>query len=308
MRLIPLGVRGSTAAPGTAFARYGGHTSCVAVLADHEEAPSLLLDAGTGLRTLPRLLDDRPFHGSIVLSHLHWDHVQGLPFCRSLDHPEAVVDVFVPGEWTPASSDEDARGLVAESMSPPHFPITPEGLLGAWRFRPARPGVLPPDLWAVEGTAAVRVVTVPHKGGATLGVRVECDGSAIAYLPDHAPSEGDGALEALVAGVDVLLHDGQFHRGEEATARAYGHSTIDEAMLIADRYGVGRLVVVHHDPSRSDVDLDAMAAAVPVTPGGRPVSFAVEGLPINVPQNMHVGELARGDSAISRAALSRSRL
>jgi phosphoribosyl 1,2-cyclic phosphodiesterase len=229
VRLIPLGVRGSTAAPGTEFARYGGHTSCVAVLADHEEVPSLVLDAGTGLRTLPRLLDGRAFHGSIVLTHLHWDHVQGLPFCRSVDHPEAVADVFVPGEWTAASSDEDARGLFAQSMSPPHFPIGPEGLLGTWRFRPARPGVLPTDrprlhepvapgrtaTPAPGGTGGVRVATVPHKGGVTLGVRVERDGAAIAYLPDHAPAGGDDALEALAGGVDVLLHDGQFRRGEE---------------------------------------------------------------------------------------------
>jgi hypothetical protein len=79
-------------------------------------------------------------------------------------------------------------------------------------------------------------------------------------------------------------------------------------MLIADRYAVGRLVVVHHDPSRSDVDVDAMAAAVSATPGGRPVSFAVEGLPIDVLQDVHVGERARGGSAISSAALSRSGL
>jgi phosphoribosyl 1,2-cyclic phosphodiesterase len=80
MKAIPLGVRGSTAAPGAEFIRYGGHTSCVALVGETQEVPHLILDAGTGLRSLPDLLGDRPFHGDIVLTHLHWDHVQGLTF------------------------------------------------------------------------------------------------------------------------------------------------------------------------------------------------------------------------------------
>lgn len=291
MRVVPLGVRGSTPAPGAQFVRYGGHTSCLAVLADGEQRPGLVLDAGTGLRDLPRLLDGAPFRGAIVLTHLHWDHVQGLPFCRSVDHPEAAVEVFVPGEWRQESSDGDARRLLAGAMSPPHFPIGPEGLLGRWRFRPARHGVLPIGAPAAQGatgapTGAVRVVVrvarVPHKGGATLGVRVECDGAAIAYVPDHVPVDEGRAVEALAADVDVLLHDGQFRRDEEATARAYGHSTIEEAMALADRCGAARLVVVHHDPSRTDSELDAHATAVTTTPGGRPVSFAAQGVALDV--------------------------
>jgi ribonuclease BN (tRNA processing enzyme) len=286
VRLVLLGVRGSTPAPGAGFVRYGGHTSCVAVCADGRSAPSLVLDAGTGLRDLGRLLDGRPFRGTVVLSHLHWDHVQGLPFSPAVDHPDARVDLFVPG----SPDDCDApRQLLARAMSPPHFPIGPEGLLGQWRFLAARPGVLPATMTGPEGSPApaVTVAQIPHKGGVTLGIRVELAGVSAAYLPDHVcdPVAGEpdqAAAEALVAGVDVLLHDGQFRQEERERAIGYGHSTIEDALAFADRCRVGRLVLVHHAPHRTDAELDALAAAVTATPGGRPVTFAREGDAVDV--------------------------
>jgi phosphoribosyl 1,2-cyclic phosphodiesterase len=266
MRLVLLGVRGSTPAPGAPFVRYGGHTSCVAVLGAVESVPSLVLDAGTGLRDLPRLMAGRPFRGALVLSHLHWDHLQGLPFCPSVDHPEARVDLFLPDDGVPP------RRLLARAMSPPHFPIGPEGLLGAWRFRPAGPGVLPVP------AAVVSVAPVPHKGGVTFGIRVDLDGASAAYLPDHLPdARPDAAAEALIHGVDMLLHDGQFLDRELERAQDYGHTTIGQALRIADRCAVGRLVLTHHAPFRTDDELDALAAAVTCTPQGRPVSFARQG-------------------------------
>lgn len=269
MRFVPLGVRGSTAAPGAEFLRYGGHTSCVAVLADGEDVPHLLLDAGTGIRDLPTLLGDAPFEGRIVLSHLHWDHVQGLPFCRSVDHRDARVDLQVPVD----RADADPKALLAQAFSPPHFPIGPDGLLGAWRFTPVRPGVL---------DDTVTVAAVAHKGGLALGIRVSMDGAVLAYLPDHAlhggtpPADREGAAD-LVAGADVLLHDGQFITAEERTARAYGHATIEHVLCFADRCEVGAVVLTHHGPARTDDQLDALAGQFARTPEGRPVTFAAQG-------------------------------
>jgi ribonuclease BN (tRNA processing enzyme) len=296
VKLTLLGVRGSTAAPGSAFTRYGGHTSCVAVTADDAPggAPSLLLDAGTGIRDLPPLLGGRPYAGSIVLSHLHWDHVQGLPFCPSLDHPDALVDLWIPMEGriqtgAAGCGPDTALGLLARAMSPPHFPIGPEELLGRWRFLELRPGR---PLAGTDG-AEVTVAPIAHKGGLTYGIRVELDGGSVAYLSDHAladPALLDGAptaeltaAETLVAGVDVLLHDGQFRDDERAMAMAYGHSTLTEAIRLADRCDVGELVLTHHAPARTDDELDELASLITATPDGRPIRFARQGQVIAVP-------------------------
>ncbi|GAA4570940.1 MBL fold metallo-hydrolase [Planotetraspora kaengkrachanensis] len=245
MRLALLGVRGSTPAPGPEFVRYGGHTSCVAVLPDDSDVPRLVLDAGTGLRGLGRLLGGEPFRGSIVLTHLHWDHLQGLPFCPPVDRPDSRVDLHLPG-------DGDPRGLLARMMSPPHFPIDPGGLRGDWRFRTSADGV-------VEGYT-VRVAEIAHKGGVTHGIRVEGDGVCVAYLPDHCPQIESAAAEKLASGADLLLHDGQFLSAEQETADAYGHATIGDAVAFARRCGARRLVLTHHAPGRTDDALDVVAA------------------------------------------------
>lgn len=275
MRVVLLGVRGSTPAPGPRFVRHGGHTSCVAVLGDDEDVPSLLLDAGTGVRDLPVLTGGAPFRGTVWLTHLHWDHVQGLPFCRVLDHPGADAELFLP-----VHGDEPAQAVLARGFSPPQFPIGPDELRGHWRFAAS------PSRWDGPGGVLVRTAPVRHKGGATVGIRVERDGAALAYLPDHAlvPGRPDPAAEELVRGVDLLLHDGQYTAAEEATARAYGHATIEAALDLADRCGVGRLLLTHHDPGRGDDELDALADRYRRTPQGRPVAFAGEGDSWPVPQ------------------------
>jgi phosphoribosyl 1,2-cyclic phosphodiesterase len=254
MRLTFLGVRGSTPAPGAEFVRYGGHTSCVAVSTDSASEPRLVLDAGTGIRMLTSLLTPDAFTGSILISHLHWDHVQGIPFFAAGDRPDARADVFVPAEPTGSGgSGISGRDLVARFMSPPSFPITPEGLKGAWSFTAAST-----ETFSVEGFE-VLPFEVSHKGGRTYGYRVSDASGSFAYVPDHAPAAGvDGAAREAMRDVDVLIHDAQFLDHERPRAVDYGHATINEALALAGDVGARSLVLFHHSPTRTDVALDAI--------------------------------------------------
>jgi ribonuclease BN (tRNA processing enzyme) len=245
------GVRGSTPAPGAEFVQVGGNTSCLAVTPDGADRPRLLLDAGTGIRAVTGLLGGEPFRGTILLSHLHWDHVQGLPFFAAGDRDDAEVVLHVPCE----GDDAEALALLRRTMSPPHFPIGPEGLQGRWSFAALDEGHL-----EVEGLQ-VEVARVAHKGGLALGFRVRDERTTLAYVPDHLPGvlgpEHDRTVE-LARGADVLVHDAQFVAGEEALAIDYGHSTIAQAVAVAVEAGVGTLVLFHHAPARTDEQVEAI--------------------------------------------------
>jgi ribonuclease BN (tRNA processing enzyme) len=226
-----------------------------------------VLDAGTGLRSLSARLRGRAFAGSVLLSHLHWDHVQGLPFFAAGDRDDARVDVHLP-----AQDGMSGRDLLAGSMSPPAFPITPDGLRGQWSFHAWDCGTRD-----VEGFS-VTAVDVEHKGGRTFGYRVDRDGASLVYLPDHAPAAGLSAeLLSVLEGVDVLIHDAQFLEGERPLAVDYGHATVQDAVALAERCGVGTLVLSHHSPSRTDAALDDIAAWAPGAATGVRVVVAREG-------------------------------
>ncbi len=295
MRLYVCGVRGSTQAPGADYARVGGHTSCVA-LAHDGEPPTLILDAGTGIRRVWDILGRQPFRGSIVLGHLHWDHTHGLPFFRAGDDPGARVDVHVPTvgdhEAPPHQGRHaDALTRLSGGMAPPYFPITPDQLRGDWRFHDLDEGILD-----VEGFR-VLVREVPHKGGRTFGLRVEDETGVVAYMSDHHPvSLGPGpdgfgpyhpaALE-LAAGADVLLHDSQYTAAEFASRADFGHSTVDYAVGLGAAAGVGQVLLYHHDPARTDAELDDILVAH--ADAGVPVGLALEGAVVEVGITQSVG-------------------
>lgn len=274
MRIHLLGTRGSLPTPGPDFVRYGGNTSCVAITR-HGEAPSLILDAGTGLATAGSILGDRPFVGSILLGHLHWDHVYGLPFFRNGDNVDARVSVYLPGQDNP-------DGMLHRVMSPPIFPIDIQTLRGNWTVSGLEPGIV-----EIEGFT-VLALDIPHKGGRSFGYRIDDGTSSIAYLSDHSPySLGPGpdglgeyhdtALR-LAADVDLLIHDSQYTPAEFEERHDWGHCSFGYPIELARVAGAKRTLLFHHDPSRTDEQLDVMAAALN-EPG---VEFAVEGSTIDL--------------------------
>ena len=269
MRVHLCGVRGSTPAPGADFLRYGGHTSCVAIAHDAAR-PTLVLDAGTGLRQVTPLLGRQPFDGTILLTHLHWDHVHGLPFFTGGDCEGSRVSLLLPEQEDGASAEQ----ALAKGMSPPHFPIGPGQLRGAWTFDTVAPGQLKAEGFTIEARA------IPHKGGATLGYRVSDGSSVIAYLPDHCPTalgpgpEGWGEYHAaaleLASGADVLLHDAFLLADEVPAEASFGHAAAEYAVGLGARAGARQVALAHHKPDRTDADLDLLAARFAAGPPGLP--------------------------------------
>ena len=275
MQIHFCGVRGSTPAPGIDFIRYGGHTSCLALARDDAQEPTLILDAGDGLPSVSGLLDGAAFDGTILLTHVHWDHTLGLPFFAAGDRADARVSVLLPEQ----PDQRDATTVLSGVMSPPYFPIEPTDLRGAWSFASIAPGEL-----EIEGFR-VLAREVPHKGGRTFGYRISDGRSTLAYLSDHCPTalgpgeDGFGSYHAaaieLARGADVLVHDALLFPEELASESSFGHAVADYAVELARRADARAVVLFHHRHDRTDDALDGLAERFA---GSSPeVSVAAEG-------------------------------
>lgn len=268
------GVRGSTPCACDGTKRYGGNTSCVLIRLSDDKP--IILDLGTGLRYLgERLfkeLGEEAFDGTALVSHLHWDHIQGLPFFKPLMHSDAMLEIIGPRQ-----EGGSLQSAVESFVSPPLFPVDVDQLPGTLSFREAVN-----ETFAV-GKATVTAAEVEHCG-VTNGYRIQNGTGSVAYLSDHqAPMDGSLDVPAsvieLCGGVDVLIHDAQYDNDEFAARLDWGHSTIAYAVAVAVASGVKRLVLFHHDPSHSDdwVD-DALAHARDLAAGAVEVLAASEGL------------------------------
>jgi phosphoribosyl 1,2-cyclic phosphodiesterase len=252
MKVTFHGVRGSTPCDRDAIARYGGNTSCVEVVAEGE-AP-LVFDLGTGARYFGLEMDrrsDDPFRGTCLLSHLHWDHVQGLPFFSPLRHEDSELVVYAPAQVNGRSAED----VLMDSIRPPLFPIGLHDFPGRIDIRVA------PERFSVGGFE-VMASSVPHVGE-TNGYRVTHSGRSVAYVCDHQqPVDSlriDERVQRLCAGVDLLIHDAQYTPAEFAGKSTWGHCTVEYAVWLAAQVGARRLALFHHDPDRDDDRLDRLA-------------------------------------------------
>lgn len=267
MRVTFWGVRGSTPAPGAPFVRYGGHTTCVSVVVGESV---LVLDAGTGIRPLGRSLVGLDEELFVLLTHLHADHVIGFPFFAPLYEEGRTVHLldYDTASWSPLALFDGV-----------HYPLHPGDLPCAVR----RVGGDPVTYLAEQGIELARQ-TVNHPGGA-FGYRITHEGRSFVFIPDDEldpPSRAVDRAEivAFCRGADVLCHDAQYLASEMAERRGWGHSSVEQAVELAIEAGVGNVVLFHHDPDRTDDDLDVVheSAASRLASHGIGCVVAFEGL------------------------------
>ena len=246
------GVRGSIAVSGPRYLQTGGNTATVEI---EHQGERLILDGGTGLRALGDAIGWRPVAVNILFSHVHWDHIQGVPFFMPAFHPGAHIQLH--GASRASGSLRDA---LTRQMKPPQFPITLDQLTAKVDCVD-----IPRDQPFEIGPFRITPVDLNHPDG-VLAYRIEAGGRAVVYATDteHGASL-DPRLLHLTEGADLLIHDAQYttpeyegHRGP--SRRGWGHSTWEQAVHVATTAAARRLALFHHDPGRDDAGVAAIEA------------------------------------------------
>ena len=291
------GVRGSIATPGPATMRYGGNTSCVEVRSGGQ---IIILDAGTGLRPLGRELArefaDHPVTLNILLSHTHWDHIQGLPFFQPLYRPNNRIRIL---------GYEGARSglfkVLSSQMESPYFPVGLKELPSNVEIDELR------DLDFTLGPVRVQVFFANHPG-ICVGYRLTTAEGSIAFFPDNEPPQRQQPEAAHKAGdtvrltfaqgearklieflkdVDVLILDAQYDREEYESHVGWGHGCVDDVVQLAMEARARRLYLFHHDPDHDDAKVDQLlqhARAIAERAGSRlKIEAATEGVEVILP-------------------------
>ena len=259
MRVRFWGVRGSIATPGPATLRYGGNTACVEVRS--AKGTLVVIDCGTGAHGLGRqLMADcaSGLRGHILISHTHWDHIQGLPFFAPLFVPGNLWDIHAP-----RGIAQSLRDTLAGQMQYTYFPVE-LGQLGAEiRYHELVEGMFD------AGDIRVRTQYLNHTA-LTLGYRLEADGACLVYVSDHEPyarrlatgdeppTGRDGHHAEFLAGADLVVHDAQYRAAEYPAKLGWGHSTFEYAAAVSHAGGARQLALFHHDPLRDDAALDGI--------------------------------------------------
>ena len=244
------GVRGSSAVPGPKTAKYGGNTSCVHI--ELESGHDLILDAGTGIRQLGNKIANKSTPAHVLLSHGHWDHIQGYPFFAPIYQPDREIHVYI--------SVEKGRKLLStlfQQMDGTHFPVRVEDLPS--NNFPKFKGI-ESELYEREGIKVVKQA-LNHPGGGS-AYKITENGASLAYVtdneldPPYAASTNYDQWVNYLHGVDVLIHDAQYTEDDMPHKHGWGHSLLSQVRQLATDAEVGTLVMFHHDPDRSDSQLD----------------------------------------------------
>ncbi len=274
------GVRGSIPTPGQDTVGVGGNTSCVEIRADGEH---IILDAGSGLRPLGRALTKefgaRPLAMTVLITHTHWDHIQGFPFFVPAYIPENSVRILGY-----EGARNDLQATLAGQMESPYFPIALAQMPG---------NIVIEELKSLDfkiGPIVGKACHVNHPG-VCVGYRLNTSAGSICYIPDHesgpeshdGPASIEGAMEEsvidFIRDADVVIMDAQYTATEYKKHVGWGHGCLDDVVRVALRGNVKQLFLFHHDPSHDDEFLAEMLAhAQSLTKGtSLRVSLAREG-------------------------------
>lgn len=287
-RITIWGARGSVPTPGPATARYGGNTACVSVRSGRERDDRLvILDAGTGIRELGKQLVDGgngPVSVDLLVTHTHWDHIQGLPFFAPFFGAGNAVRI-----WGPQQGAVPLEQILREQMRPVVFPVPLEQVAAELTVTHVTTGE-----FRIDGFL-VRAMRLRHPG-TTLGYRLTPvdGGPSMAYVTDNELGPGGhyavgptwrAQLLGFLSGVDVMVHDAMYTSDELEQHRGWGHSSHLESVALAAEAGVQRLVLFHHRPEHDDRVMDVMvdeARAAAAQAGALEVVAATEGLELTL--------------------------
>ena len=246
------GVRGSIPVSGADYARFGGNTACIEVSCGDER---LILDGGSGLYQAGRTLRKAGVEEiDVFLTHCHYDHVIGLPFFHPLYDPSTKLILWsghTHGRMT-------TRELIGQFISPPWFPVSAEYCTSNLHCRDFVPG----DVLAPRAGMVVRTGSLSHPGGC-VGYRVESNGKSVALISDteHVPGVLDPAVLDLIADADLVIYDSTYLESEMERYRGFGHSTWEQGIKLCKAAGAKRLALFHHDPSRTDSQVEEIERA-----------------------------------------------
>jgi len=254
------GVRGSIACPSPHHIAFGGNTSCVEVSCG---GARIILDCGTGVRNLGHwLLRKQVHYATLMLSHTHWDHINGFPFFTPAFHPGCEFTIMA-GHL----KNSTIEGVFADQMQNPYFPVPLEAMLARKKFEDFRAG----DTFSLPDNPQVRIRTAPlnHPNGAT-AYRIEYEGKAFCYVTDteHVPGQPDQNVLGLIEGADLVAYDSTYTDAEFPSKIGWGHSTWEEGVRLARAAYVKSLAIFHHDPDHEDRFMERIEAeAKSIWPG-----------------------------------------
>lgn len=260
-------MRGSIPTPGPATVRYGGNTSCVEVRSGDD---IIILDAGSGLRALGRALlaefKNQPLSLTLLLTHTHWDHIQGLPFFAPIYDPRCHLRIL--------GGKGARKGLVnalTGQMESTYFPVPFAKLPSNIEIEELK------DFNLDIGSVCVRAQRANHPG-LCVGYRLLSPGGLVAFFPDAEPRPGgeDREMIEFLRDVDVLILDSQYDSAEYKKHIGWGHGCVDDSVALAVEAGVKRLCLFHHDPDHDDKKIDGLVRHARRLVAGRRAKLKVE--------------------------------